>query len=280
MAFPMKCPKCGVDLATASAACPACGTPLLSLPSSASRIWIAVLIQIAVMVTFMLLFHFPKVMIVPFVMFILMGTAASTWLKVKVRPAQPPAPQKPLAHPILFRILGFITVLSALGFISSLLFGFVIFMNSWNRWHQYQGQPYRQSEFQITQVYFHKGSKGAIDAYASGTVEGQREWMNLIPYLRQIPRTEAQLDELVGPGITIPIFFFPELKGRARVQFDDGVHPAEAAHRDAMNALKYGLLGIVISGGLIFLLSRLQRLCYAPDNSLCNLEPAQPSRTL
>ena len=227
-----------------------------------SRIWIVPLVQIAFMTTFMLLFHFPKVMIVPFIVFILMANVASIWLKVKVSPVQQPVPQRPLAHPILYRVLAFITVICALGLISSLLFGFVIFMNSWNRWHEYEGQPYHQSEFEITQVYFHKGSKGAIDAYASGTVEGQKEWMNLIPYLHQIPRTEAQLDELVGPGITIPIFLFPELKGRARVQFDDGILPSDAAHRDTLNALKYGSLGAVLSVGMLLLLSRLRRLCY------------------
>ena len=297
MAFVMKCPKCGLDLTdTSGTNCPMCGTggapePALSLPkglaafarpgnpsplvTSSSRIWIAALIQIALMTTFMLLFHFPRVMIVPLVVFVLLGTAVSATMKARVRTVQAPAPPRPLAHPVLFRIAAFATALCALAFISSLLFGFVIFMNSWNRWHQYEGQPYHQSEFEITQVYFHKGSKGAIDAYASGTVEGQKEWMNLIPYLHQIPRTEAQLDELVGPGITIPIFFFPELKGRARVQFDDGILPSDAAHRDTLNALKYGSLGAVLSVGMLFLLSRLRRLCYDDAGTQCSVLSTQ-----
>jgi len=254
--------------------CPRCGTALIT-PAS-SKIWIVALVQIAMMTAFMLLFHFPKFTIVPLVVFILLATAASEWLKVKVTPKAPPAPQRTLAHPIVFRILAFVTVLCALGFISSLLFGFVIFMNSWNRWHQYEGQSYHQSEFQITQVYFQKGRKGAVDAYASGTVEGQREWMNLIPYLHQIPRSEAQLDDLVGPGITIPIFFFPKLKGRARVQFDDGIPPAEAARVDTIKALKYGFLGAALSAGMLFLLSRLRGMCY--DNSAAALQAAYPAQ--
>src|SRR5579859_836754 len=290
MAFPRKCPKCGFDLTgIASPTCPNCGTvdapglPAFARPGSPPpfvtppihKTWILALIQIAFMTTFMLLFHFPKVMMVPFVLFILMANVASLWLRVKVSPGEQPVPQRPLAHPVLFRILAFLTVICALGLISSLLFGFVIFMNSWNRWHQYEGQRYHQSEFQITQVYFHKGSKGAIDAYASGTVEGQKEWMNLIPYLHQIPRSQAQLDDLVGPGITIPIFFFPDLKGRARVQFDDGIHPAEVSHRDTMNALKYGSLGAVLSVGMLLLLSRLRRLCYDDAGTLYSVLSTQ-----
>jgi len=96
--------------------------------------------------------------------------------------------------------------------------------------------------------------------------------MNLIPYLHQIPRSEAELDSLVGPGVTIPIFFFPELKGRARVQFDDGILPSDAAHRDTINALQYGLWGAAISAGLLFLLSRVRRLCY--DDSAPELKAA------
>jgi len=216
-------------------------------------------------------------MIVPFVVLFLIGTAASTWIKAKPRSLATSVPRRHLARPTLFRVASLATAICALAFVCSVLFGFVAFMNSWNRWHQYEGQPYRQSEFQITQVYFHKGSKGSIDAYASGAVEGQREWMNLIPYLHQIPRSEDELDSLVGPGVTIPIFFFPELKGRARVQFDDGIVPSEAGHRDANNALKYGFLGAAISAGLLFLLSRLRRLCY--DGSAPELQAAYPSQS-
>lgn len=277
MGFTKKCPKCGLDVPdTASATCPMCGTPLLSLPSSSSRIWIAAAIQIVFAVTFMLLFRFPAVMIVPFVGFILLATAASTWMKANASSARPKAPQPPLAHPVLLRIVGFSLLLCGLGLVSSLLFGFVIFMNSWNLWHQYEGQAYHQSEFQVTQVYFQRGSKGSISAYASGMVEGQKEWMSLIPYLHQIPRSKAQLDELVGSGDTIPILYFPQMKGRARVRFDDGVPPVEAGHRDAMNALKYGSLGFALSSLLIFFLNRLRRLCY--DNSVPALQAAYPTQ--
>jgi hypothetical protein len=242
-------------------------------------IWLGALFQIAIMTTFMLLFRFPKFMIVPFAVFILLGTALSASLKARASTVRPPVPQQALAHPTLFRIVSFAIAICGLVFISSLLFGFVIFMNSWNRWHQYEGQPYHQSDFVVKQVYFQRGSKGGVDAYASGTVEGQREWMNLIPYLHVVPRSEAQLDSLVGPGITIPIFYYPELKGRARVQFDDGVLPNEAGRLAAMNALKYGFLGLAVSAGMIFALSRLRRLCFVPTDSAFQFDTAEPVQT-
>ena len=226
----------------------------------------------------MLVFRFPKVMIVPFVSFILLGTAASAWMKTNARSLQPPGPQPPLAHPVLFRIVALGLLLSGLGAVSSLLFGFVIFMNSWNLWHQYEGQPYHQSEFQVEKVYFQRGSKGSISAYASGTVEGQKEWTDLIPYLHQRPRSQAQLDELVGSSDTIPILYFPHMKGRARVRFDDGVPPVEAGRRDAINALKYGSLGFALSAILIFLLNRVRRVCY--DNSATALQAASPNQAV
>lgn len=252
-----------------------CGASLLTLPSNSRRIWIGAVVQIAMATTFMLLFHFPKFMIVAFVALILVGTAASAWIKTKASRVVPAAPPPPLAHPALFRIVISATVLCAFTLVASALFGFVAFMNSWNRWHQYEGQPYHQSDFVVTQVYFQKHNKG-VDAYASGTVEGQREWMNLIPYLRVAPRSQAQLDSMVGPGITIPIFYFPELKGRVRVQFDDGVPPAEQGHRGAMNALKYGFLGIVVSAGMILVLSRVRSLCYVRDPAFPEIRTGQP----
>jgi len=266
MASTRTCPKCGFDLTDTAGVCPMCSIAAVARPGA--RIWLAALVQIAFMATFMFVFRFPKIMIAVFAVVILLFAALSQSTKAIAITARTPAPQRPLSHPTLFVVVSLAIALCGLVFISSLLFGFVTFLNSWNRWHQYEGQPYHQSDFVVKQVYFQKGLKGAVDAYASGTVEGQREWMNLIPYLHVIPRSEAQLDSMVGPGITIPIFYFPKLKGRARVQFDDGVLPSEEGRRGAMKALNYGSLGIVISAGLIFLLSRLRRMCFVPDTAL------------
>jgi hypothetical protein len=61
----------------------------------------------------------------------------------------------------------------------------------------------------VTRVYFQKGSKGGVDAYASGTVDGQHEWMSLIPCLDGEPHDEAELDERVPVRTSIPVYFSP-----------------------------------------------------------------------
>jgi hypothetical protein len=215
--------------------------------------------------TFMLLFGFPKIMIAIMGALILIGTGLAPWLKAKqVPPTQ--APQKPLSHPVLFRIVGFSIALCSVAFVATLLFGFVIFMNAWTRWHQYEGQKYHQSDFQVSRVYYQKHTKGGADVFASGTVEGQKEWMSLRPYLHTMPHDQAELESRLQPGTSIHIFFFPDLKGRARVQVLDDVPPAEASRRNAMSTLSYSLSGLAAAAGLIFLLSRLRRYCFVESN--------------
>jgi len=266
MAFLRKCPKCGLDLTDPSAtACPVCGTTLVALPGS--RVWIGGLIQFIVSTVFMLIFGFPKFMIVIFGAVIMIGTALSAWLKP--RQAGPrPAPQKPTRHLILYRVVSLAIAVCSLVFFATLLFGFVMFMNAWTRWHQYEGQPFHQGTFEVVRAYYQKStsSRSGPSVYASGTVEGQREWMSLLPYLHTMPHDQDELDMRVGPGTSIPIYLFPKLTGRARVQVLEAGLPAQVSRQQAMDTLNYGLGGLALTGAIIFLLLRLRRLCF--DDSL------------
>jgi hypothetical protein len=238
-------------------------------PRTGAKIWIIALIQFAIATIFLLVFRFPKIIIVFFGVMIVLGTALSAW--ARTRPALPrPTPQPPVAHPVLYKIVSLIIAICSLAFFATLLFGFVIFINNWNDWHRYQGQPYHVSTFLVTRTYFQRVGKGGIDAYASGTVEGNREWMNLRPYLNTIPRSQEELDEHVSAGTSIPIYLFPEMKGRLRVRVYNDTPPAEAYHHAAMNALNYGLGGLALCAAMIFVLSRLRRMCYVKT------EPAIP----
>lgn len=148
-------------------------------------------------------------------------------------------------------------------------------MNAQTRWHQYDGQRYERTDFVVTRVFYQKLSRGGRDVYASGTVNEHKEWMNLAPYLQEdnqtVPRTEGEVDERVPTGTSIPIYFFPDLKGRARVQVYNDTPPAQAYRRTAMEALKGGLLGVGICGGLMFILIRLRSLCF--ENSTVAAAP-------
>ena len=258
-----KCPKCGLEVTDTSAtSCPVCGTSLAV--RAGGKIWIGAALQFAFAATFMLLFGFPKIMIAIFGGMILIGAVVSSYIRPNA--ARKYAPQRPLAHPFRFRIVGVGVALCTVAIVGCLLFGFVIFMNSWDRWHRYEGQPYHRSEFQVRQVYWQRQSK-SVDVYASGMVEGQREWMTLRPYLQAVPRSQSELEQRVPEGTVIPIYFFPGMKGRSRVQMYQDLPPAEASHRAAITAVNDSLLGLAIAGGLLFVLSRVLRTCYAESES-------------
>jgi len=266
MAFLRKCPKCGLDLTDPSArSCPICGTTLVALPGS--KIWIGALVQFAFVGGFLLIFGFPKFMIAIFGAVIFVGTALSAYLKP--RQAGPrPAPQKPTRHLILYRVVSLAIAVSSLAFFATLLFGFVMFMNAWTRWHQYEGQPHHQTSFEVVRAYYQKSTSAhsGPSVYASGMVDGQKEWMSLLPYLHTMPHDQDELDMRVGAGTSIPIYLFPNLKGRARVCVLEAGLPSEVSHRQAIDTLNHGLGGLALSGLIIFLLIRLRRVCF--DDSL------------
>ena len=264
MGIVRNCPKCGFDLSNAtSPICPACNTPILGIPKAGR--WIAAAVQIALSTTFMLVFKFPKVLIVVFVGFIVVGTALSA--VIKARPAGvPPVPRRPVSNPLLFKILSVAIALASFAMGCILLFGFVMFMNSWDRWHQYEGHAYQRADFVVTRVYYQK-HRGSPDIYASGTIEGNKEWMSLRPYLKFVPSSEDELDTKVGAGTVIPVLFFPDMKGRARVQVASEPPPAEASRRAAMSTLNSCLIWLGGIAAIIFLLVVLRRSCYADTDT-------------
>jgi hypothetical protein len=95
---------------------------------------VGALVQIAISTAFMLALGFPRIMIAIFGGLILLAAAFSG--RTKARTFTPPP--KPVSHPIRFRILSIGIGLGSIVLVSILLFGFVIFMNSWSRWHRYE----------------------------------------------------------------------------------------------------------------------------------------------
>lgn len=270
-----KCSQCGLELSDRTAsACPICGA---SLPGTGfvqsnaaaargAKIWIGALFQFAISSIFMLVFGFPKIMIAAFGIMILLGATLTFWVRANATQGSRP-PQRPVAHLALFRVLTLAIGLCSVACFASLLFGFVAFADSWSGWQQYKGAPYHRADFQVTHTYYNRGMKGAVYISASGTVEGQREWMNLQEYVHPMPHSEAELDARVPAGTSIPIYLFPDKKGRARVKVFNEVPTAEAYHRAAINAVNYGLAGVALTVGIIFVLVRLRRFCFAEPES-------------
>src|SRR5437868_8380825 len=265
MGFVRKCRNCSLEITDPSATrCPVCGAAILALPRAG--VWVGGLIQIAICTVFMLLFGFPKIMILIFSTFIVIGTAFSAWVKPRQAAART-LPPSPLSNPILLKVIGFFIALFSLMCVALVLFGFVIFMNAWTRWHQYEGQAYHRADFQVKRVYYQKRAKGGADISASGMVESRLEYISLLPYVHAVPRSEGELDSRVPIGTVIPVYVFPQLKGRARVQVYDPVPPAEASHRMAVSTVKNTLLALAVMAGVLFVLSRLRALCFADTDA-------------
>jgi hypothetical protein len=260
MASQRQCSKCGLYLSDNSLmACPQCGANIVALPTVTR--WVGALLQVGVSTTFMLVFGFPRIMVAIFAGFILLGTFVSSRLKPRAA-GGPASPPRTILRPTLYRVLSIGIALCTFAVVVIALFGFVIFMNSWDRWHRYEGQAYQRCEFQVVRAYYQTHTKGGPDIYASGTVDGQREWMDLRQYLHTLPHDQNELDARAPRGTSIPVYLFPGLKGRTRVQMNNGVLPSESSQREAMVTLKYGLGSLSVAGFLLLVLIRLRRECF------------------
>ena len=258
-----------------------CGAPITpaAIPPTGARVWIIALIQLTLATTFMLVFSFPKPFIAISAVIILLATALSS--RRRLAPITPrPAPQKPLSHPVLFRVLSLAIALCFFAIMCCVFLGTPMFLNAWTRWHQYEGQPYHRSDFQVANVYYmsHTYARSGPDFSASGTVDGNREWIDLRPLLHPLPQSQGELQAAVPLGTSIPIYFFPKLKGRARVQPYQDSLPSEVSHRTAMTVLTDDLGILALAIGIMFLLIRARRICYVEDSAFPASEPAQRAR--
>jgi hypothetical protein len=177
---------------------------------------------------------------------------------VNSAPRSLPRLSKPMSVILLDLTIGIL----GLAFLSCLLFGFVIFINAHNGYKRVQGQPYHATTFQVTLPYYQKsaGMHGPnVSAYASGMVEGNKEWMNLVPYLKHVPRDQAEVNDSVPPGTVIPVYLFPNLKGQSRIQVIDVLLPGEASKRTETWVLRRAPAALAVLGALIFLLARIRR---------------------
>lgn len=115
------------------------------------------------------------------VAFILFGTVMTSLRRKSVtqqKPRAAPVRQTPAAP-----LLGIAIGACAFSLLGGLMFSFVIFMNSWSAYQRLQGQAYHAASFQVTRVYLQRGtSRGSnTRVFASGMVEGRKEWMDLLP---------------------------------------------------------------------------------------------------
>ncbi len=266
MVAPHQCPACGFEFGNfPDTTCPQCGKKFLR-PVSFSP-WLVGMVQVVLVIGFMFAFQFPRPMIVFF------GLASFLFAVFGLRPRRSAlATLKPLPGPVSSQpmsvvLLNLTIAVLGLGFLACLLFGFVTFINAHNAFKHVQGQPYHATSFQVIRPYYQKsaGMHGPdVAVYASGIVEGEKEWMNLLPYLKRVPRDQAELNDSVPPGTAIPVYLFPNLKGQSRIQVIDVLPPGEASRRTETWVLRRAPVALTVLGTLILLLLRIRRSCTSP----------------
>ncbi len=156
------------------------------------------------------------------------------------------------SQPMSVILLGVTIAILGLAFVCCLLFGFVTFLNAHIAFKRVQGQPYHATAFQVTHPYYQRsaGMHGPdVAVYASGIVEGKKEWMDLLPYLKRYPPGQAELNDSVPPGTVIPVYLFPNLKGQSRIQVIDVLLPGEASRRTEIWVLRRAPVALAVLGG-------------------------------
>ena len=264
MAALHKCPACGFEGDNfPGGLCPQCGKKLV--PDLKSAKWIIATIQLALVAGFMLAFHFPRPMIAFFALMIVLSTLLSSRLRDAAATAKAKTPTPPSPQEARVRLVNAGIAAISVAFFMCLMFGFIMFMNSWEAWHRFEGQRFHATTFQVTRTYYQppRGRAGAR-AYASGIVDGSKEWMDLFPYLKAMPRSEADLEQRVPIGTTIAVYLFPDLKG-SRVQVIASLPPADANHKHAISVLNHELVILAILGGIVFVLVRVRRSLQNPN---------------
>jgi len=157
-------------------------------------------------------------------------------------------------------------------FVLAFLWWFPLYMNSSSRAELYQGAPYHATTFRVISVQYSPPTAG-IDggstpeiATAVGIVEGQREAMDLLPYV--YPQDRAELMQRYPPGTVIPVYLFPDIRGLNRIQPLRG-SPAEKYQRQADWATNRAL-PVVGAIGLLTALLGLGRFLLSRNRAVAN----------
>ncbi len=266
MAALHKCAACGFECDDFSGSiCPQCSKKLANGMNLA--LWIFGLLPVVAIVGFMSAFHVPPAMII----FCGVGTLLPAILAIRSRGALTVVKSFPRRRaspqPTSVKFLNVAIGLCGFCFFACLLFGFVSFQNSYMTYRRFQGQPYHATTFQVVRPYYQisAGMHGPdIQVYARGLVEGNKEWMDLLPYLKSTPNGQGELNDLVPPGTVIPVYLFPNLRGQRRVQVIGALPPAETNYNAEMLVLRKGSIALAALGALLFVLVLIRRSCAAP----------------
>jgi len=179
------------------------------------------------------------------------------------------APKPPMTAGIWF--LDLITGVCGTLFVLGSVFGLVFYENSASRAQLYKGAPYHATTFRVTFVQYMwvGGNGGHTEATATGIVEGQEETMNLMPHLSRTPRNQGDLMKMVPRGTLIPVYLFPTLQGRSRIQSIREV-PTEEWYRACTTWASNRALPWVGVIGILTVLLALARFSLSRNRTVAN----------
>ena len=264
MAAAYRCSVCGLESDNFPAAiCTQCGENLLRPAVSRPLLWLVGLVQLSIVIGFMFVLHFRPVSLFFGLVSLLFAVLSFRARRSALQPLRRPASSQPMSVVLLSLTIAVL----GLCFTACLIFGSVAFLNAHNAVARVEGQPYHASTFQVIRPYYQRsaGLHGPdISVYASGLVEGHKEWMDLVPYLKRAPSGQVELNDLVPPGTAIPVYLFPNLKGRSRIEVIDVLPPGEASRRTETWVLRRAPVALAVLGALILLLVRIRRSCLSP----------------
>jgi hypothetical protein len=170
------------------------------------------------------------------------------------------------ARPNLLQVANLGVLLSGGLLLASFIGSFVMFMNARESVQRESEGTHHASSFRVLQSDWEeaapRGRGGGVNetrAFARGLVEGNEEWMDLIPYLTFIPKDQETVLRAVPAGTVIPVFYNQQLKGDYRVRLLGPVLPAEANRRSALMVAQYGSLALLATGLLLFGFLRLRK---------------------
>jgi len=263
MATAQKCFACGFEADNfPESACPQCGKKVA--PSVQVSPWLRALVPALLVTAITMTFHLPRgvVAILALAAFLAGGFSGRSGRSFPLQGDS--EPQIPSRRPLAAQLLSLAIALCCVAFALALMFTFLVFMGSWTDWEHTQGQSYHATSFRVIQVYFEQPTKGPPQVFASGTVEGKKEWMDLLPYLKRVPRNQGELQALVPAATVIPVYLFPGLKGGGRVRIIDSADPAAADHQRAVGAFLFGPVAMAALALLVSVLARIRRYCREP----------------
>ena len=134
------------------------------------------------------------------------------------------APKPPMTVGVW--LLDLMIAISGTLFVMGCVFGLPLYLNSSSSAELYAGQPYHATTFRVISVQYSQTLEPFQQyAYGLGVVEGNREMMDLVPYIgtlptfhNKLPTNQLELMEMVPEGRSIPVYLFPNLKGVNRIQ--------------------------------------------------------------